>query len=1002
MIHPNIERLMLFRTSSKTFLQGVTLIFALLFTSTSSFSQCGQFAEGDTIMVQCGDSATLTAYAPTLTGQLFEDFNDQTIGSGFVSSSNPDLGETCKPSLDSTPYAWFGPSSTQPRSIRTIDIPSDSSTQVCFDLRFAVQSNSSPCEGPDLPDEGVSLQYSSDSGSSWTEIHYFNPDTACCGCGGGCGGNPPSPFVDWDHYCFSLPNSAAGSSIRFRWYQKSGSNADFDHWGLDNLEIKNSSSDSVVVYDWGNGITDRKDSSFVPTDSSSYTATVIDTVNDDTCTASAYVGYDPLQVSIDPSDPAICGSDSITLNAERVGGNCQYLLSMYDSLGNGWNGAEVKVYGDGKLLSSHAVDGYGSVDTISTFGVNTLSLEYISGSADMENGYSLIGPSKSTLFQDGPGPQPGIAYTDSIACNGPGNYKFDWNPATALTDTSGPYVKTGTDTPIAYSVTVQDSVLGFCSVSDTVHVDTGAAPVPVINSDSAFCANGNDTLSLSGSYPLIVWDDSIPASEFVVDGSYGKPTQTHHVTVTDSNGCTGSDTVQLAVKEAKATAWVKDDTLMAGNTGTSYQWVSCDSNYSPISGATSPSYYPSSSGKYALVLSKNGCKDTSACKSSLPGSVWKNVGSGFPSAIQAVHFVDSTEGWIVTDSGQIVHTWTSASNWSVQLDTSVTLHSIEFANDSTGWVVGANGTVLYTDDGGNNWTPQNPGVSDDLHSVDVSGTDRAWTVGKNGTTVRTSDGGTTWNTQNSGTSTDLFSVFFLSQDSGWSVGANGTVLRTTDGGSNWGSQASSTFYDLNGVQFVNDTVGWTVGNNGTILVSNDAGFSWNAQASGTNEDLKSVHFVNDSVGWIVGANGTILHTTDGRAAWASQADGDLHGLNDIHFTQNGYGWIGGSGGTLLRMKGSSVDDPTTVREKGQGSMVRVYPNPVKDRLRIDHRGVEEELSFTLLNSVGQHLRTQEADEEQGRSSLKVRDLETGIYFLKIERQGRNGQLQQRVRKIVVE
>lgn len=44
----------------------------------------------------------------------------------------------------------------------------------------------------------------------------------------------------------------------------------------------------------------------------------------------------------------------------------------------------------------------------------------------------------------------------------------------------------------------------------------------------------------------------------------------------------------------------------------SYQWVNCDNGYSPVSGATSRFFTPTSDGNYAVIVTKV-CTDTSAC-----------------------------------------------------------------------------------------------------------------------------------------------------------------------------------------------------------------------------------------------------------------------------------------------------------------------------------------------------------------------------------------------------
>ena len=54
---------------------------------------------------------------------------------------------------------------------------------------------------------------------------------------------------------------------------------------------------------------------------------------------------------------------------------------------------------------------------------------------------------------------------------------------------------------------------------------------------------------------------------------------------------------------------------MASATSASYQWLDCDSSFAPISGEIGQSYIATSSGNYAVEVSQNNCKDTSACES---------------------------------------------------------------------------------------------------------------------------------------------------------------------------------------------------------------------------------------------------------------------------------------------------------------------------------------------------------------------------------------------------
>ncbi len=54
-------------------------------------------------------------------------------------------------------------------------------------------------------------------------------------------------------------------------------------------------------------------------------------------------------------------------------------------------------------------------------------------------------------------------------------------------------------------------------------------------------------------------------------------------------------------------------TLMSNETGATHQWIDCTNGNSIIVGATSQNYIPSNNGSYAVVVTKNGCVDTSSC-----------------------------------------------------------------------------------------------------------------------------------------------------------------------------------------------------------------------------------------------------------------------------------------------------------------------------------------------------------------------------------------------------
>jgi hypothetical protein len=86
-------------------------------------------------------------------------------------------------------------------------------------------------------------------------------------------------------------------------------------------------------------------------------------------------------------------------------------------------------------------------------------------------------------------------------------------------------------------------------------------------------------------------------------------------------GCDSIISINLTINNLDTSANRLGDQLIAnvGGSGTFYQWVDCNNNYSEISGETAQSFTPSKGGNYAVVILKNNCQDTSRCLLSTVG-----------------------------------------------------------------------------------------------------------------------------------------------------------------------------------------------------------------------------------------------------------------------------------------------------------------------------------------------------------------------------------------------
>ncbi|PLW92731.1 MAG: hypothetical protein C0592_09275, partial [Marinilabiliales bacterium] len=159
---------------------------------------------------------------------------NQSLGS-YYASVPVNFTNPCFPGWYNSFYLWFGADSSAPRyvSTPTVDV-SDGNYMIVFDMVLAEHTGNpgTDCEGPDEPDEGIYLQYSTNGiAGPWTTMAYWDPSLSP-----GEGGHVQN-LINWNNYSIVVPDAAYSTATRFRWIQFDATGVYYDHWGLDNILV---------------------------------------------------------------------------------------------------------------------------------------------------------------------------------------------------------------------------------------------------------------------------------------------------------------------------------------------------------------------------------------------------------------------------------------------------------------------------------------------------------------------------------------------------------------------------------------------------------------------------------------------------------------------------------------------------------------------------------------------------------------------------------------------
>ncbi len=358
--------------------------------------------------------------------------------------------------------------------------------------------------------------------------------------------------------------------------------------------------------------------------------------------------------------------------------------------------------------------------------------------------------------------------------------------------------------------------------------------------------------------------------------------------------------------------------------------------------------------------------------------------------ITDIQFLDSLNGWAVTDAGPsfdtayVFKTSNGGVNWDFQYRFSAAFYKIQMIDYDTGYIAGTTGfgKMWKTTNGGINWNiVSNFSASPmtDLHFVNVN---TGWICSDDildGGVLKTTNGGVNWQTQ-LGVSFRPDKIYFLNRDTGW-VNSRGTVnsglYKTVNGGINWN------FIDnigMSDIYFFSPLIG--IRTSGAFYKTTDGGSNW-YQATGGLTGSK-ISFDSDSIGWAGYNLIYIPKTTDMGESWFLQTTNISN--PSVSSIDSLLAWAGGNGIVHTTDGGGPPVSITILSNEipHEFLLYQNYPNPFNSMTKLKFQVSKQKYVkikiFDITGKAISYLVDKKLDAGTYETDWNAADFSSGIYF----------------------
>jgi photosystem II stability/assembly factor-like uncharacterized protein len=313
----------------------------------------------------------------------------------------------------------------------------------------------------------------------------------------------------------------------------------------------------------------------------------------------------------------------------------------------------------------------------------------------------------------------------------------------------------------------------------------------------------------------------------------------------------------------------------------------------------------------------------------LANAQWRAI-SPVGTNINDITFTDRYNGYAVYQSNgigscSITHglfkTINSGKDW-VRMNTGNTsaINAVHFVNQTTGWITGANSDIRKTTDGGITWVQQSFGVGSGNNDIWFKDLNNGYVIGNNGILRRSTNGGSTWQTISSGVTVALRRIFFVGNNLGFVACGNGQILRTINGGTSWNIVTTGAG-GINDIFFADSNIGYLSSSN-NLFKTTDGGLTWAPIATGAINPILRIFFTSPDTGYISVDGEGIYKTVNGGLSWTLTTT--MNGLNDtfyaMYFLDNQVGFVGGNLGKINK----TIDGGATWQNMTSGLGTELY------------------------------------------------------------------------------